>query len=328
MQMRLLGRTRIKVSEIGFGCGDMGGLMVRGSQAEQERAVAMAVDAGINYFDTAAQYGKGQSEENLGRVLRQLKPKITLATKVKIADSRPNAIKAEIKISLQSSLKRLGRDHVDLLQLHNPLFDSAGIGFLRADEALGEVLSTFEDLQKSGLIRYYGLTGLGETQELLRVIATGQFYTAQTVYNLLNPSAATPLPLHYPGQDYQQMLALMSAVGMAGVGIRIMAGGVFGEPHPIAGLGGFPMGTGSTFEIDRQRANKFRDLIGTYGLTSLPDLATRYALATNGLATVLIGCSDLTHLQAAIAATQAPPLSEELMQAIKNIQSSFIGEPR
>ena len=74
MEMRIFGRTGMQVSVLGFGCGAVGGLMVRGDYADQERTVARALDAGVNYFDTAVQYGDGESERNLGRILQKLKP--------------------------------------------------------------------------------------------------------------------------------------------------------------------------------------------------------------------------------------------------------------
>ena len=74
MEYRAFGRTGLKVGVLGFGCGAVGGIMVRGAPADQERTVAKAIAAGINYFDTAVQYGDGVSETNLGRVLKILKP--------------------------------------------------------------------------------------------------------------------------------------------------------------------------------------------------------------------------------------------------------------
>ena len=74
MQLRVFGRTGMRLSVLGFGCGVVGGLMVRGDAADQERTIARAVAAGVNYFDTAVQYGDGESEKNLGRVLQKLKP--------------------------------------------------------------------------------------------------------------------------------------------------------------------------------------------------------------------------------------------------------------
>src|SRR3954447_10062092 len=85
MEMRTLGRTGMRVSILGFGCGAVGGLMVRGNAADQERTIARALDAGVNYFDTAVQYGDGESERTLGRVLKALKPtNAIVGTKVRI----------------------------------------------------------------------------------------------------------------------------------------------------------------------------------------------------------------------------------------------------
>src|SRR5947207_11655236 len=119
MEQRLLGRTGVRLSVLGFGCGAVGGLMVRGAAADQERAVALALDCGVNYFDTAAAYGAGESERNTGRVLKALGAEVFLSTKFAIRPEDGGAIRAAIAASLEASLRRLGRDHVDLLQLHN-----------------------------------------------------------------------------------------------------------------------------------------------------------------------------------------------------------------
>src|SRR6204780_2115003 len=85
MEMRVFGRTGMQLSLLGFGCGAVGGLMVRGDPADQERTVARAIGAGVNYFDTAVQYGNGESEKNLGRVLQKLKPaNAVVGTKVRL----------------------------------------------------------------------------------------------------------------------------------------------------------------------------------------------------------------------------------------------------
>jgi aryl-alcohol dehydrogenase-like predicted oxidoreductase len=75
----------MRLSVLGFGCGAVGGLMMRGDPLDQERTVARAIDAGVNYFDTAVQYGNGESEKNLGRVLQRLKPSnVVVGTKVRL----------------------------------------------------------------------------------------------------------------------------------------------------------------------------------------------------------------------------------------------------
>src|SRR5437763_3424361 len=114
MQTRTLGRTSLSVSVLTFGCGAVGGLMTRGAPADQEPPVGRALEAGVNHFDTAPLYGDGASEENLGRVLAGLKPNVIVSTKVRLpAERNMDAVAA----SLETSLRRLKRGHVDLFQL-------------------------------------------------------------------------------------------------------------------------------------------------------------------------------------------------------------------
>ncbi len=92
MEKRKLGRTGLNVSMLTFGCGAVGGLMTRGASVDQERAVARALEAGINHFDTAPGYGNGASEENLGRVLGALKPDVIVSTKVRLPAERERRV--------------------------------------------------------------------------------------------------------------------------------------------------------------------------------------------------------------------------------------------
>src|ERR1043165_9471023 len=103
MQTRKFGRTGLDLSVLTFGCGAVGGLMTRGAPGDQERAVARALEAGINHFDTAPSYGDGASEQNLGRVLAALKPDVIVSTKVRVPAERN---KDAIAASLETSLRR------------------------------------------------------------------------------------------------------------------------------------------------------------------------------------------------------------------------------
>ena len=108
----------MRLSVLGFGCGAVGGLMVRGNPADQERAVARALEAGVNYFDTAPQYGDGESERNLGRLLEKLRPAdAVIGTKVRLPGSARGSISAGVSSSLEASLQRLGLEAVDILYL-------------------------------------------------------------------------------------------------------------------------------------------------------------------------------------------------------------------
>ena len=114
----MLGRTGLRVPRVGFGCGNIGGLMVRGTLADQERAVARAIDLGMNYFDTAPMYGNGESETNLGRVLAGLKRNVVVGTKTPADPERRGHLREAIFASAETSLRKLRRDRVDVFQLH------------------------------------------------------------------------------------------------------------------------------------------------------------------------------------------------------------------
>ncbi len=118
VKYRTFGSTGLRVSELGFGCGAGGGLFVRGRYPEVRKAVARALELGITYFDTAPSYGQGQSEVNLGAVLRELGSDALVGTKVRLQPANLTRIGPAIAHSVEASLKRLGRERIDLLQLH------------------------------------------------------------------------------------------------------------------------------------------------------------------------------------------------------------------
>ena len=169
MEQRPLGSTGLAVSALGFGCGAVGGLMVRGDADQQRRAVSRAFDAGITYFDTAAQYGDGKSEENLGRVMRELGAwsRAVVGTKVRLRPEELGFAAAAIRSSLDASLRRLGRADVDVFHLHNPigLTQSDGSG-LDLRTVLGDVARGFEAVVQAGLAKHVGFTGLGDSTAL------------------------------------------------------------------------------------------------------------------------------------------------------------------
>jgi len=179
MEQRVLGRTGASVSVLGFGCGAVGGLMVRGAPADQERAVARALEQGVNYFDTAPAYGNGASEENLGRVLKSLNPEVFLSTKFTVLPEHRKNIAEGIAQSLEQSLRRLGRENVDLLQLHNRIASSGSDRPLDVSTVLDQVVPALQELRQQGKIRFFGITALGDTPALQKVVDSGAFDTAQ-----------------------------------------------------------------------------------------------------------------------------------------------------
>jgi aryl-alcohol dehydrogenase-like predicted oxidoreductase len=253
MEMRIFGRTGLELSVLGFGCGAVGGLMVRGDPLDQERTIARAIASGVNYFDTAVQYGNGESEKNLGRVLQQLKtPNAVVGTKVRLPSASFGHIADAVATSLEHSLMRLRRDRVDIFHLHNAITEAGGGETLSVQQVLGEVVPAFERLHQQGKIRFLGLTAIGDTAALYRVIDAGAFDSAQVVYNMLNPSAGTELPPNYPAQDYGRLFQHTRKAGVGVVAIRVLAGGALSgstERHPIASPPPEPIGSAIRYVV-------------------------------------------------------------------------------
>jgi L-galactose dehydrogenase/L-glyceraldehyde 3-phosphate reductase len=332
MEMRVFGRTGLRVSLLGFGCGAVGGLMVRGTAAEQTKAVARALDAGVNYFDTAVQYGDGQSETNLGRVLAELKPAAAIVgTKVRLRSGDFGRIAETVSRSLDGSLQRLRRDQVEIFHLHNPITVSGGGESLSQRQVLEEVVPAFERLRAQGKLRFPGLTAVGESAALRAVIAAGAFGSAQIVYNMLNPSAASRLPPNYPAQDYERLLDPAQAVGTGVIGIRVLAGGALSgsaERHPIASPPPEPIGSAFDYAADLDRARRLMPLVEEGFAASLSEAATRFAISHPAIGTILVGMASPQQFEDALAAVEKGPLPPAALERLAALQQRFAGEAR
>jgi len=332
MEMRTYGRTGMNISILGFGCGAVGGLMVRGAAADQEKAIARALDAGINYFDTAVQYGNGASETNLGRTLLVLKPSgVFVGTKVRLPESDFGRIAEAVTQSLDGSLARLQKDHVDIFHLHNAITVNGGDDTLSADQVLNEVVPAFEALRQAGKIRFLGITANGETAALLQVIDAEKFDSAQVSYNMLNPSAAAALPADYPAQDYGRLFDHTEAAGVGVVGIRVLAGGALsgsGERHPIASPPPKPIGSAISYDADLARARRLRPLVEEGFAGSLSEAAIRFAMSHPAIGTILVGMASPQEFEGALAAVRQGPLSQAALDRVAAQQQGFAGEAR
>ena len=332
MQLRTFGRTGMQLSVLGFGCGAVGGLMVRGDPADQERTIARAIAAGVNYFDTAVQYGNGESEKNLGRVLQKLKPaNVVVGTKVRIPSSDFGRIADAVQISLEGSLARLRLDRVDIFHLHNEITVAGGGSTLSARQVLDEVVPAFEQLRRQGKTRFLGITALGDTAALRQVIDARVFDSAQVVYNMLNPSAAEPLPQNYPAQDYGRLFDHTQAAGVGVVGIRVLAGGALSgssERHPIAGPAPEPIGSAMSYDADVVRAGRLIPLVNEGFANSLTEAATRFALSHPAMGTILVGMATPQQFEDALAAAEKGPLPQAALDRLSALRRAFSGEAR
>jgi L-galactose dehydrogenase/L-glyceraldehyde 3-phosphate reductase len=331
MDMRTFGRTGLQISILGFGCGAVGGLMVRGAPEDQERTIARAIEAGVNYFDTAAMYGNGESEKNLGRVLAKLKPNVVVGTKVRIASKDFGRIAAAVTESLDASLKRMGREQVDIFHLHNAITVNGGGEALSAKVVLEEVVPAFEKLREQGKLRFPGITAVGDTTALHQVIDSRAILSAQVSYNMLNPSAGEALPPNYPAQDYGQMFEHTQAAGVGVVGIRVLAGGALSgtaDRHPIASPPPDPIGSANSYDADLQRAQRLMPLVQQGHAGSLAEAAIRFVISHEAMGTILVGMATPEQFDQSLAAVNKGPLSSAAMENLAALQHGFAGERR
>jgi aryl-alcohol dehydrogenase-like predicted oxidoreductase len=253
MKYRSLGNTDLQLSEIGFGCGPMAGLIVRGDRKERREAVARALDLGITYFDTASVYGDGLSETHLGETLRELRVRPVVGTKVALQDEDLGDISGAVVRSVEASLQRLGLDGVDILHLHNRVAiarapgASVAIGtLLTVEEVLGPggVLDGFKKLRDQGKTRFFGCCAFGgEVPAINKLIDSDSFHSMLAYYNILNPTAEEPPPPSFEGPDYGQVMGRAAAHGIGTVVLRVVAGGALSGVEDRSALAGAIRGT-------------------------------------------------------------------------------------
>ena len=326
MKYRRFGRTGLEVSELAFGGGMVGGILLHQDDETKRAAIRRALDAGINWIDTAPRYGDGKSEEALGWLLAEIDDTPYLSTKVRLDTDRLEDIPGQIENSLHASLTRLRRDSVDLLQLHNHIAAGAtGGSTIGIEHVLGKngVADALEAMRDQGLTRFVGITALGDAVSCRAVIDSGRFDSAQVYYNLLNPSAGQPVPAGWSGHDLTGIIDACKANDVAVMGIRALAAGVLAtdERHGRE----IVITEGSDITVEEERARKVLEVLGPdYGTRALT--AIRYALANADLSCVVIGLAELSHLEEALAAADMGPLPAEAVARLQTLYESSFGE--
>ena len=311
MEYRPLGRTGIDVSALGYGCGDVGGLIVRGTPAERTRAVARAVELGVNYFDTASSYGNGVSEQHLGEALRELRLPVYVGTKVRLRTEDLGDIRGAVERSLEGSLRRLGRPNVDLLQFHNPIAETAAGSAIGIRQMLDDVIPALQRAKDQGKARFFGFTANGDPDAIHRVIDAGDVFTAQVFYNLLNPTAGGRAEGRFPGVDFKGFLPKAKQKRIGIISVRALAAGALSGvtgKHPHAAPDVAPIASGPTYDADVRAANVLQALVKDGFVESLPEAAYRFIITHDAISTVLVGASTIEHLEQAATAVLKGPL--------------------
>lgn len=309
MQYRALGKTGIQVSALAFGAGPISTLMVGNDVQQQCDVVAYAIETGINWFDTAATYGGGQSEVSLGRAFEELAltDRVHVATKVRLTVEDLVDIPGAINRSLEASLHRLHVPRVTLLQLHNSITASRGDEptSITPEDVLGPrgVAETFEQLRSQGVVSHVGLTGIGQPKSLAEAVRSGRFDTMQVPYHLLNPSAGQVMPADFAETNYGNIIGDCAESEMGVFAIRVLAGGALAGNEPSPHTFKTPFFPLDLYQRDRLQADRLRESLAPG--QSLPEKAIRFALAHPQIHAAIIGFADVSQIDAAIKAFAA-----------------------
>jgi L-glyceraldehyde 3-phosphate reductase len=292
--------------------------------------VRHALDAGINFFDTAFAYGLGKSEENLGRILNELGADPVVSTKIRLEADALNDVKAATIRAVEAGLQRLKRARVEFVQLHTRVTLERGAGkrfTLIPKDVLGPngVIDGFKTMRDRGKVGHFGFSGLGDPRALHDLVDSGEFHGFQAYYNLLNPSAGQAVPPSFSALNYGQIIDRAAAKGMGAFVIRILAAGALtADPNAGGGSSPEPLSPGSDYSLDLERAEKVKAALGVEG-KDLTQAAIRFGLMNPNVSTVLVGFSNTAHVDEAVACSGAPALSHEQIAKIRALWQSDFG---
>jgi L-galactose dehydrogenase/L-glyceraldehyde 3-phosphate reductase len=309
------------VSEVVFGGGWVGGVLIHQDDATKLATLRRAMDAGINWVDTAPMYGKGQSEQALGWLLKELHTQPHLSTKVFLDSARLDDIPGQVERSMHESLRRLDRESVDVLLLHNPIEAAATGGAIALDHVLGAngAAVALERARDQGLARHIGFTALGDASACRKVVESGRFDAAQVYYNLLNPSAARAMPARWTGQDFGGLIAACKAHGTAVMAIRVFAAGVLATEVRHGREVIITQAADVATEEKRARA-VFAQLGERYGTRA--QTALRFVLSNPDVSCAIIGLAEPGHLEEALAGEALGPLPSDAMDKLERLYAA------
>ncbi|MBI3615548.1 MAG: aldo/keto reductase [Candidatus Omnitrophica bacterium] len=309
---RDFGRTGWKVSEIGFGCWGLGGGWGPADDGQARSALKRALELGVNFFDTAYVYGNGHSEQLLGQVLRENQRPVFVATKVPSKNMEwPANPKTPISKAFPTdwilhcteiSLKRLGLEAIDLLQLH--VWTDAWVD-------AEEWRRAAQQLKRQGKIRAFGVSvNDHEPESVLKLAATGEIDSVQVIYNLFDQSPA------------QKLFPLCQEHGVAVIA-RV--------PFDEGSLAGaftlqtrFPRGDwragyfrGERLKETCERVEKLKGEFLRPGIPDLSALALKFVLAHPAVSTVIPGMRKVPHVEANCAVSDGKSLAAEELNRLK-----------
>lgn len=315
MKYRTLGRTGLRVSELGFGTWAFGGNS-HDEKAEQAddavsvRAIQQALELGCNFFDTADIYGHGHSEEILTRGLNAAGKLNDVYVASKVGGNfygdktKTDFSVTYIRSALEQSLRRLHRDYIDLYQLHNPS---------RLVIEDGQVFEVLDELKASGKIRHYGVS-VHSVTEGLACLKSGKPDTVQIVWNMFS--------LAQSENPAENLFPLAQEMNIGIIGREPLANGFLTGKQKLDTK--YPEGDiRATWPINyrayRIRLAEALRFLEQDNTRTLPQAAVRFALDETAISTVLVGAKTPEQVQENFAAAQLPPLTKAEQAHISSV---------
>jgi len=323
MNYREFGRTGWKVSEIGFGTWAIGSDWGYVSDEDARAALHAALDQGINLIDTADVYGDGRSEQLIARVLKERGPRERVYVLTKAGRRlRPHTAEGYNRENLNAfvdrSLKNLGVDAIDLLQLHCPPTEV----YYRP-----EVFGILDDMVKAGKIRYYGVS-VEKVEEAIKAIEYPNLQSVQIIFNMFRQR---PAELFF-GLAKQRKVGIVARVPLAsGLLTGKMTPQTTFPPddHRNYNRTGARFDVGETFagvdfEVGLQAVEQLRPLVPP-GAT-MAQFALRWILMFDAVSCAIPSAKNPTQAVQNAQAADLPPLSPETMARVREIYDRYIRE--
>jgi len=322
MEYRQLGRTDMKVSAISFGAWAIGGTWGPVRDEDSMEALHAAVDAGVNFVDTADVYGDGRSERLVARLRRERKGEtIFVATKAgrRLPEqTREGYSRKNLNAWVDRSLENLEMDTVDLLQLHCPhpdVYDTP------------EVFGVLEEMVQAGKIRYYGVS-VETVDEALRGIAHPGVQTVQIIFNMFR---LKPAERFFPEAKVKRV-GILARVPLASgllTGKLSKESTFAADDHRQFNREGrfFDKGetfSGVAFDTGLEAVEALRPLVPP--TTSLAQLALRWILMFDAVSCAIPGAKNPDQARANAAAADLPPIDPATMDAVSRIYDESIRE--
>ena len=308
MEYTTLGRTGLRVSRMGLGCGGHSrlGLATGNTASEAENVVREALSLGINFIDTAESYG---TEDVVGRALADgMREQVVISTKAGVGWQGRNATGPEMVKRVHASLQRLRADYIDVFHLHGVAREE----YLYASQ---ELLPTLQDLQTAGKIRYIGITEgfISDTghRMLSRALEDGCWDVVMVGFNLLNQSARERVLTTTQAQNIGTLCmfavrrALSQPEALRELLRELVADKLVNESE-LEGLA-------------NEAANPLGFALKEGGATSIPEAAYLFCRWEPGMDVVLSGTGSVEHLRENVTALNSPPLSPQITERLKKI---------